>query len=218
MDLYADLLPLFVKEFELCNVKECEIVALVTVPSGIRSLFSNGSITGSPITGSGRPPKPPSIVSGPRIRDRNSGWSGNACVSCPSTNEASTMPSAHREAARSHGPVPRERPTTAARTLLTSPRIITLTTPPSSLSTELATSTLAALGATDGGDGPAFVSWPVTVMVPFMTVGWTSQWKGYSPDFRLAVLTLADAAGAMMLVSNNFPLVGSSSPFPLVTV
>ena len=65
------------------------VVALVTVPSGIRSLFSNGSITGSPITGSGRPPKPPSIVSGPRIRDRSSGWSGNACVSCPSTNESS---------------------------------------------------------------------------------------------------------------------------------
>jgi 2,5-dihydroxypyridine 5,6-dioxygenase len=32
MDLYADLLPLFVKEFELCEVKEGEIVALVTVP------------------------------------------------------------------------------------------------------------------------------------------------------------------------------------------
>src|SRR5262249_58061837 len=34
---------------------------------------------------------------------------------------------------------------TAARTLLTSPRIITLTTPPSSFSTEPASSTLAAL-------------------------------------------------------------------------
>ena len=32
MDLYADLLPLFVREFELCNVKEGEIVAIVTVP------------------------------------------------------------------------------------------------------------------------------------------------------------------------------------------
>jgi 2,5-dihydroxypyridine 5,6-dioxygenase len=32
MDLYADVLPLFVREFELCNVKEGEIVAVVTVP------------------------------------------------------------------------------------------------------------------------------------------------------------------------------------------
>jgi hypothetical protein len=53
--------------------------------------------------------------------------------------------------------------------------------------------------------------------------GCISQWKGYSPELILVVKICADAPRLIMLVSNNFPLSGSSLPnrnipFPLVTV
>src|SRR5262249_11880546 len=78
---------------------------------------------------------------------------------------------------------------TAARTLLTSPRIITLTTPPSSFSTELASSTLAAVSI----GSPALIS-PTRPMVsirprafPFMIsrspaacARWLTQTRGKS--------------------------------------